>query len=384
MTIHFSRLTICSAVRLAIGAGLALAVAAAGVHAADRKVIILEPLTGVAANVGVSQAAGLQFGADELNAKGFLGADKIVYEIADSASARAQSMAAVTRYAADPNVLMILGPITAVEAVPAVAVANDAKIPLYSGTNAFAVIKAGPWGFIASQAAPTTMPLLGDYVVNVAKAKTCASIHFSDNEAYVDLQRLFREHTEPKGLKFVDMSGVKQADSDFSAISTRVVAAKPECVVLFTAAPAAANLVIQLKQAGLPANVKLFGQTALASAQFISIGGSAVEGVILNSDWTPGGNSPSGNAFAAAFKKATGKDPDNFAALGYSFMLVAATAIKNASPNPTREKIRDEMAKTRDVPVVVGNGKYSLIDRVPSYGATFLQVKNGQFVAAPH
>ena len=153
--------------------------------------------------------------------------------------------------------------------------------------------------------------------------------------------------------------------------------------MLFTLGPVAANLAIQLKQAGLPSSSRLIGQTGLSSPQLVTIGGAAVEGLVFNSDWTPGGNSPESRAFAAAYKKKTGKDADNWAALGYSYMQVVATGIKAASPNPTREKIRDAMAKIKDVPVVVGTGKYNYVNRIPVYGSTFLQVKGGQFVAAP-
>ena len=368
--------------RMAILAGLAFAYG--GLQAADRKIVILQALTGGAAFVGVPASEGMKFAADELNAKNFLGGgDKIVVEIADSASARPQAMAAVTRYAADPTVLFILGPTTAPEAIPSAGVANDAKIGMKAMTNAVALLAAGPWGFISAQPPAITMPQLGDYAVDVAKVKSCATIRFTDNEAYVDLERMFVEHTEKRGMKFVDRTGIKQADSDFSTIATRIVAAKPDCVMLFTLGPSAANLAIQLKQAGLPANVKLIGQTGLSSPQLVQIGGAAVEGLVFNSDWTPGGNTPAAQAFAAAYKAKTGKEADNWAALGYSYMTVVAHAIKAASPNPTREKIRDALAKTKDVPVVVGTGKYSYVDRIPTYGSVFLMVKDGKFVAAP-
>lgn len=366
---------------LAVAAGMALAAHAA--QAADRKIVILQALTGGAAFVGVPASDGMKFAAEELNAKGFLGADKIVLEVADSASARPQAMAAVTRYAADPSVLFILGPTTAPESIPSAGVANDAKIGMKAMTNAVALLNAGPWGFISAQPPVITMPQLGDYAMDVAKVKSCATVRFTDNEAYVDLERIFVEHTEKRGMKIVDRSGIKQADSDFSTVATRIVAAKPDCVMLFTLGPSAANLAIQLKQAGLPANVKLIGQTGLSSPQLIQIGGAAVEGLIFNSDWTPGGDTPMGKAFAAAYKAKTGKDADNWAALGYSYMTVVAHAIKAAGPNPTREAIRDALAKTKDVEVVIGTGKYSYVNRIPTYGSTFLMVKDGKFVPAP-
>lgn len=366
---------------LAVAAGMALAAHAA--QAADRKIVILQALTGGAAFVGVPASDGMKFAAEELNAKGFLGADKIVLEVADSASARPQAMAAVTRYAADPSVLFILGPTTAPESIPSAGVANDAKIGMKAMTNAVALLNAGPWGFISAQPPVITMPQLGDYAMDVAKVKSCATVRFTDNEAYVDLERIFVEHTEKRGMKIVDRSGIKQADSDFSTVATRIVAAKPDCVMLFTLGPTAANLAIQLKQAGLPPTAKLIGQTGLSSPQLIQIGGAAVEGLVFNSDWTPGGDTPMAKAFAAAYKAKTGKDADNWAALGYSYMTVVAHAIKAAGPNPTREAIRDALAKTKDVPVVIGTGKYSYVNRIPTYGSTFLMVKDGKFVPAP-
>jgi branched-chain amino acid transport system substrate-binding protein len=155
---------------LAVAAGMVVAVQAA--QAADRKIVILQALTGGAAFVGVPASEGMKFAAEELNAKGFLGADKIVVEVADSASARPQAMAAVTRYAADPSVLFILGPTTAPEAIPSAGVANDAKIGLKAMTNAVALLNAGPWGFISAQPPVITMPQLGDYAMDVAKVKS--------------------------------------------------------------------------------------------------------------------------------------------------------------------------------------------------------------------
>ena len=88
------------------------------------------------------------------------------------------------------------------------------------------------------------MPQLGDYVLQKVKPKTCATVRFLDFETYVDLERLFVEHTEPKGIKFVVRAGIKSTDSDFSAVATRIVSAKPDCVGIFTLAPAGANLAI--------------------------------------------------------------------------------------------------------------------------------------------
>lgn len=367
-----------------LAAGIALAVASTTVAAADRTVVLLQGLTGVLGFLGVPMTDGMKLAADELNASNFLGADKIKTIVVDNASDRGQSMTAVTRYGNDAEVLAILGPNSAAQAIPSAAVANELKVPLFTGTNALAVITPGPWAFIGAHPAEITMPLLGNYAMSHGQVKNCAGFYASDNEASLGMSNELRKLVEPRGVKFAEVVGVKTTEADFSVAATRVVAAKPDCVFLFTLANQAANFMTQLRQAGLPANTKLYGNPALASDSLVKLGGSAVEGITIIADWVPGGVSAQGKSFAAAYRKATGKEADNWAALGHAYMTVVAHAIKAASPNPTREKVRDALAKTRGVPVVAGGGSYTIDERrLPNYGAAFLQVKGGSFVAAP-
>ena len=52
-----------------------------------------------------------------------------------------------------------------------------------------------------------------------------------------------------------------------------------------------------------------------------------------------------------------------------------------AGPNPNREKVREAMAKTDKLPVVIGQGTFTLdSDRIPSFGAAVLTIKDGKFV----
>ncbi|MEI7783659.1 MAG: amino acid ABC transporter substrate-binding protein, partial [Betaproteobacteria bacterium] len=71
----------------------------------------------------------------------------------------------------------------------------------------------------------------------------------------------------------------------------------------------------------------------------------------------------------------------SWAGVGYTMMLVTANAIKTAGPNPTRDAVRQAMAKTNKLPVVIGQGTFSLdADRIPSFGAAVLTIKDGKFV----
>ena len=46
-------------------------------------------------------------------------------------------------------------------------------------------------------------------------------------------------------------------------------------------------------------------------------------------------------------------------------------------------KLRDAMEKIKDLPTVLGDGKFTMgQNRAPGYGAAILTVKNGKFVLA--
>jgi branched-chain amino acid transport system substrate-binding protein len=369
---------------LAFAASAVAVLAALPALAQEKTIVIMQAQTGPGAFAGAGAAKGAKFAADELIAKGFFAPLKVKVVVEDDGSDRNQTVAAFNRHGRDPDVLMIVGPTIAPTAIAGGAVANELKMPFLPLTNATDTLKTGPYAFIGSQPPPVTMPELGKYVVETAKAKACVLAYHPDNQAYVELRNLIRQAVEPKGVKIVDEAALKQGDTDFSAVSTRFVAAKPDCVLLITNTPVGANLVVQMKQAGLDKSVKLIGQSGLSNPDLVKIGGAAVEGLVFMSDWPPGGgDNPMGKALAENYKKANGVDVDNWIAMGYSFFQVAAHAVKAAGPNPTREGIMQALAKSKDVPIVLGNGKYSYDEnRLPHHGAVFLEVKNGQFVQA--
>lgn len=368
--------------RLAYGAVLALALSFPA-SAAERTVMVMQALTGPGAFAGVQFADGIKYAVSELNAQKFLGEDQIKLVIVDSATDRGQSVTAATRAANDPQFLAIIGPTTPMEAIPASAVANDLKIPLLAMTLAEGVRKAGPWSFTGPQSSGFTMPKLAQFVAEKLKAKTCAMTYSSDNESYVDFARIVQESAEKLGLKIGPVGVYKTSEDDYSAFATSVAAAKPDCVLLFAHAPQSANMAIQLRNAGVPESTVLVGQQGLASPALMEIGGKSVEGLVFNANWIPGGSNDLGRAFAAGFKKETGNEPGDFTALGHSYMRVLAHAIKAAGPEPTREKIRAALTATKNVPVVVGEGLYSLDEnRVATYGVSFIKIKDGKFVNA--
>lgn len=362
-----------------------IASASCAAVAAEYTVVVLQSLTGGAAFIGAPVKDGMVLAAEEINRKQELGAGNTLKVIvADDANDRAQTLPLLNRYAADPSVLLIMGPTSGALAVAAANAANDLKLPLMTTTNSTDVLKAGPWSGILTQPANITIPYIANYAADKLKVKNCTVIGISDVEAYVTLQKTFESAVKAKGVTIGSVEAIKGSDSDFSAVATKVAGGNQDCVFISAAAPQSANIVIQLRQAGLDPKVQILGHNALASPQFAQRGGKAVEGVYLIGDWVPGGADDFGKAFAAAYKAKHNTDADNWAAVGYGGMRVAAAAIKGAGANPTRESVRNSLGKVKDVRVVVGQGNYAVdAERVPRVGMNVLMVKNGNFVLAP-
>ena len=362
-----------------------LASASCMAAATEYTVVVLQSLTGAAAFIGAPLKDGAVLAAEEINRKGELGAgNSIKLIVADDANDRAQALQLLTRYAADPAVLLVMGPTSGATAVAAASGANDLKLPLLATSNSTDVLKAGPWSTIVTQPANITIPYIANYAADKLKLKNCTVIGISDVEAYVTLQKTFESAVKAKGVTIGAVEAIKGSDSDFAALATKVAGGNQDCVFISAAAPQAANIVIQLRQAGLDPKVKVLGHNSLASPQFVERGGKAVEGVYLMGDWVPGGADDLGKTFAAAYKTKYNTDADNWAAVGYSAMRVVAATLKAAGANPTRDQMRAAKDKVKDVKVVVGQGNFSNdADRVPRFGMNVLTVQNAKFVLAP-
>ena len=342
-------------------------------------------LTGPAAFIGTAERDGMLLAIDEINAKGLLGnGNTVKLLIADDANERAQVITLVNRYAADPAILAIAGPTTGATSPTAASAANEKQIPMIATSNSPSILQNGPWSFITTQLAVNTIPYIVDYAVGKAKVKACGIIGLTDNENYVALQKTVIAALEKAGQKIAFEENVKTSDTDFSAIATKVATRTGyDCLFVSAPAPQAANIIMQLKGAGLDPAIKLFGHNSLASPQFADIGGKAVEGAYLMGEFAPGGATPEGREFVKNFFAKFKAQPDNWNAFGYAKMYVIADALKRAGAMPTRLAIRDAFTATKDVPVILGTGKYSLdANRAPQFGMVVMQVKDGKFVPA--
>jgi branched-chain amino acid transport system substrate-binding protein len=344
---------------------------------------VFNATSGVYAFGGVPIQNGARMALEEANAKGLPGGARLKIVEADTAGDKVQTITLVNQFARRDKAVLILGPTTSVEATAGAPVANELQVPMLSTASSMEVLTPGPWSFKVGARATDVMGFLGKYAIDKLGVKRIAFVFDQGNDGFIAQKDAMRDSMKAAGATIVSQEGIQSSDANFLALATKL--ADQDIDAIFMAAPAelSGNFFLQVRQAGVGPKVKLLGPPTLASQGFIKTGGKAVEGAYVIADYAAGNASALNTAFVENYKARYKVAPDNWAAMGYSAALIGIQAIRDAGPNPDRTKVRAELAKSNKVPVVIGDGAWSLdAARNPSYGGAVLVVKDGVFVSA--
>lgn len=262
-------------------------------------------------------------------------------------------------------------------------VANELKTPIISSATTAEPLKITPWWFKINATAEGQAIPVARYGVEKAKVKRPVAIFIRDNEGNVAFKNYFKDYLEKHDIKFISEESILSSDTDFSAIATKVASLDPDSLWISVLGTQAGNLVLQLKQAGLSKDVPIFGGAGLGE-DYRKAAGSAAENTFTSQDYNVESSLPFNKKFVDGYKAKYKISPNNFAAIGYTEARVAALAIKRAMPNPTRDKVRDQIAKIRNELSVLGTGTWGVDEnRMPVYELPILLYAGGVLKTAP-
>lgn len=365
--------------RTAVWASLAAVCIGTSAALAEEVVIGVElPLTGpVATWAGVPPRGSIELAVEEVNKNGELGPHKIKMILQDMASDKNQAITLTNQFIKRDNVSLIIGPSTTPFAAAAAPIANEEKTPMIALAGADSITRTGPYIFKMITSPGPDMADLSHFAINKLKPKNYVTLYNRDNEAYVEYTRLMRGHMEKAGIKNLAEESTLASETDFTALASKLVQLNPDAIFIAMVAEQAANIVIQARQAGLSDKVRLFGLGGGIYPQYARIGGKAVDGTYYISHHYIGTPGQLNKTFVDSYRAKFNRDPDEFTAFAYGAVKLAAKAIVGAGGGD-REKIRNALANMKDVPTVLGTGKFTFDQgRAPLYGSVMLQIKNG-------
>ena len=337
-----------------LAAALLFALAAPAM-AQDIKVGTIFPLSGGAGPDGQTVTNAVKLMVDQINAKGGLLGRKLVVVSKDDESTPAVGVSRANEMIAEKADVVIEGwnspvtlamqPILARAGVLDITAVSKSDLILAGETNPYAIRINSSNGFDAA--------VIAKYVVGTLKAKKVAFL--TQNDVYGNGFQTAVE-AEFKKLNFsgeiVTTEKFAFKDTDFRVQLTNLKTANPDAIIVTNSS----------NSSGLPAMVEQYRQADVKSVFIGAVGimlttvfkvaGDANNGIVSADiyfwDLPPFNGIAESNAFAAAFKKAYGADPDKSAALGAAAVQVWASAVeatKSLDRKTVAEAIRGKTIK---------------------------------------
>ncbi len=342
----------------------------------------LEILSGPNAAYGVAIKAGLDLALAEVNQVGVLGGRKIDLTIQDTAGDKTQALNAIRSLIGRDHVVGIIGPTLSTEMFAVGPVAQERHVPIVgTSTTANGVTAIGDDVFRTSLPESDVIPVTLHKAIAMG-VKTIALMYANDDAFSKSGFDVMQAAAKEAGLTILDVESFGSRDTDFSAQLTKIRTLNPDAVGVSALVEPTAGVLLGARQVGFGAKTLFIGGNGANSPKLGEIAGSAADGLLVGSPWFVGKATPQNEAFVAAFRKAYGRDPDQFSAQAYDAMKIMAAAIDRAgAPDPA--KLREALLQTKFDGVM---GPFSFTaQRNPgsTEGVVVLVMKDGKFMIAP-
>ena len=357
----------------------AFALAAGAAQAQDKPTVKLGyqlPLTGNTAQYGQDFR-----NAAEIALTRFNGANKpfkveIVFE--DSRSDAKEGVAIARKFVDDKAIVGVLGDFTSGVSMASAQVYKEAGMPQLSQTASHPdYAKISNWQFRNITTQAQEGPYNADWMTKRGYKKVAVIAEQTDWGQTVVSN--YADALKKDGGEVVFSEFFNRGLADFRPLIGKIARDKPDAIYTGFFYEDAAQFLKQVKQLGV--TIPIHSTSAAYNQQLIQLAGADAEGLRLTATFLPSNPDPNVQDFVKAWKaKTNGGDPGQFPAQAFDAVNIMLAALERAFPNPTREKVRDELAKTKNFPGVTGETTFGP-DREPAKKLAKTLVKDGQFVA---
>lgn len=344
------------------------------------KIGVFEPITGLDAGGGALEVEGAKL-ANELYPE-VLG-KKVELVIVDNKSDKVEAANAVSRLVEKDKVVAVIGSWGSSYSIAAGDTVKNAMVPAVgaSCTNPL-VTQGNDYYFRVCFIDPFQGTVMANYAFTDLKAKKAAIIKEVSNDYAVGLGKFFKDSFKKltgDENSIVGESDYNSGDQDFTAQLGNIKAKNPDVIFAPGSFTASALLIKQARQLGI--KTPIIGGDTWETPEFLSIGGSSVEGSTFSTFFaTEKPITPESAVFLKAYReKYSGKEPAAVTALAYDAYILILDAIKRANePNANSVKIKEQLATTKDFPGAAGVINFDA-DRNAIKNAVIKVVKNGKF-----
>lgn len=290
-------------------------------------------LSGSDAALGVDQKRGVELAIKDR--QGALLGHPIQLEAEDSQCSAEGAQTAATKLAADPNMVVVIGPSCSSEATAAAPILWKAGI-VDIGTSSTApsltaADRSKDLGGFARTVFSDSAQGKGDgnYLYTNLKARKVVTIH--DGSPYASqLVAEFVKTFTGLGGQILSQEAIQPTDVDMRPLLTHIATEKPDVIYMPIFVAAAGQIARQAKTIPGLEKTQLVGGGSLMTADMIEAAGDAIVGMkITYPDISPEAMGKGYPAFAEAYKSAYGEAPiSGFHAMAYDAAAIAMNAIE--------------------------------------------------------
>lgn len=329
------------------------------------KIGINAPMTGDIPKVGEGTKFAAMMWIEDIEKAGGLvvGGTKYPVElvIEDNESKAESAVKANTKMISQDDVLVIVGPQSSKQAVPAGDVANNYETPMISpwSTNP-ATTKDRPYVFRGCFLDPFQGPVVAKFITSEFGFDKAAVLYDVASDYPKGLAEFFKQSWEelhgPGSVVAYESFTTK--DTDFSSQLTKI--SRSGAQVLFS--PQYYNEVALIVQQAKALGWKgpIVGSDSWGSAETIELCGEACYGQFFSTHYAAAGAKGETKAFIDRYNKTYGYVPDDVAALTWDALRLAQAAIEKTGKltgkiKTDRKAVRDSLATIKDFAGITGN-----------------------------
>ena len=334
-------------------------------------------LTGPDATFGISSNNGLKLAVEEMNNQGGVLGKKIKLITYDDQCKPSEAQTVVQKLVTKDNVLAVIGEVASSRSKAGAPICQQNKVPMISPASTNPEVTAiGDYIFRVCFIDPFQATVMSKFAINTLKAKKVCILKDVKNAYSTGLADLFEKQFKEMGGEIVEVQSFQAGDKDFKAQLTAIKSKNPDAIFIPAYYTEVGLIAIQAREIGI--TQPLFGSDGWESEKLTEgKAKDALEGCYFSTHVSAEDPSPVIQDFLKKFKAKYNSTPDAMAFLAYDAGMILFDAIKRAG-SLDKQKIRDEIAKTKDFKGV--SGTISLNDqRNAVKPAVVLEIKGGQF-----
>ena len=336
----------------------ATVIAACGGSTTSTKVIKLGAIlsiTGAGGVYGPQSRDGMNLAVKQINAAGGVSGAKIQLSINDDASLQPQAQQLAQTLIQQEQDLALLGPTLSNSAVAAHPLAEKLKTPILAVSTTgihivpdcnFPATTPCQYVFRDSLGEETAIP---DNIQSYAAdrhPKTGVLLVAQDDKFSSDGGTIVQNTVGKYGITLLKTIKFNKAEADLAPYVTQAVALKPDVIFITSLGGIPAKIMTEARKQNWTG--QFLGGNGFNTATVSAQAGASGKGARSGSAWYLGNTFPSNADFVTAYKAEYNKNPDQFAAQGYTAIKILADSAGRANLTFTdlagdRDKLRAAM-----------------------------------------